>query len=165
MFYLTSNSDHKAAEHPLGVRTPAQVRCRRDSHNRYGGPSWDRLHRYIQPFTPIITQQLPIINVTYVDIDPSHSLILEGLNDNTPSWIVRLIYPFSITALQGAYTSLFAATSAEVAAAREKYKGAYLLPYGEVAAVTKEARDPALAKTLWETSERVVQDALERRGG
>lgn len=86
----------------------------------------------------------------------------EGLNDNSPSWLVWLTYPFAVTSLQGAFTSLFAATSAEVAANRKKYKGAYLVPYGEMSAVTKEASDPVLAKTLWETSERVVRDALQR---
>ncbi|EIM89870.1 NAD-P-binding protein [Stereum hirsutum FP-91666 SS1] len=101
--------------------------------------------------------------ITVMAVHPG-TVYTEGLNDNTPSWIVRLIYPFSITSLQGAYTSLFAATSAEVAAAREKYKGAYLVPYDEVAAVTKEARDTALAKTLWETSETVVRDVLQRGG-
>lgn len=111
-----------------------------------------------------MTQRLAIVNGAYFNTGPTRTLISEGLNDNTPSWIVRLIYPFSITSLQGAYTSLFAATSAEVAAVREKYKGAYLVSYGEVAAVTKEARDTALAKTLWETSETVVREVLQRGG-
>lgn len=86
----------------------------------------------------------------------------EGYNTTLPSWLLYLTSPFTVTSLQGAFTSLFAATSANVAAAREKYKGKLLVPYGEVTPLTKEARDPVLAKTLWETSERVVREALQR---
>lgn len=70
----------------------------------------------------------------------------------------------AVTPFQGAFTSLFAATSAEVAAAREKYKGKYLVPFGKVEITTKAARDPVIARTLWETSERVVRDVLQRGG-
>ncbi|EIM89854.1 NAD-P-binding protein [Stereum hirsutum FP-91666 SS1] len=102
--------------------------------------------------------------ITVLAVHPG-TVDTEGLNDNSPRWVLYLTYPFAITPLQGAFTSLFAATSAEVAAARETYKGKYLVPFGEVGALTKEARDPALAKTLWETSESVVRDVLQRRGG
>lgn len=79
-------------------------------------------------------------------------------------WLICLSSLFAVTPLQGAFTSLFAATSAEVAAAKETYKGAFLMTYGKIGTATKDARDPVLAKTLWETSESVVQDALRRRG-
>lgn len=89
---------------------------------------------------------------------------LEGFVDGTPTWFIWVTYPFCVTPFQGEFTSLFAATSAEVAANRKKYKGAYLVPYGKISSVTKEARDLVLAKTLWETSEKVVRDALQRGG-
>lgn len=79
-------------------------------------------------------------------------------------WLICLSSFFAVTPLQGAFTSLFAATSAEVAAAKETYKGTFLMTYDKIGTVTKDARDPVLAKTLWETSERVVRDALQRRG-
>lgn len=94
--------------------------------------------------------------MTYTSFDP------EGFNNGLPTWFLRLVSPITVTSSHGAFTSLFAATSAEVAAAKEKYKGAFLMPYGKVTKVTKEARDPVLAKTLWETSERVIRDALQR---
>jgi len=58
-------------------------------------------------------------------------------------------------------TSLFAATSLEAAAAPEKYRGAFLVPYGKVEALaTKASRDPDLARKLWQTTENVMQDVL-----
>lgn len=98
-----------------------------------------------------------------INLDFTCHLVLDGLANGLPSWALRLVHPFSATPLQGAFTSLFAATSEEVAAAREKYKGAFLVPYGKLLKLTKEATDPVLAKTLWETSEGVVRDALQRR--
>ncbi|EIM89871.1 NAD-P-binding protein [Stereum hirsutum FP-91666 SS1] len=101
-------------------------------------------------------------HITVIALHPG-AVNTDGLANGLPSWALRLVHPFSATPLQGAFTSLFAATSEEVAAAREKYKGAFLVPYGKLLKLTKEATDPVLAKTLWETSEGVVRDALQRR--
>lgn len=108
--------------------------------------------------TSAVRLQIPNINVDFILLH----LHLEGLSHGTPSWFIWIASTIAITPLQGAFTPLFAATSAEVAAAREKYKGAFLTPYGKITTVTKEARDPVLAKTLWETSERVIRDALQK---
>ncbi|EIM89867.1 NAD-P-binding protein [Stereum hirsutum FP-91666 SS1] len=102
------------------------------------------------------------IPITVIVIHPG-AVSTEGLNNGMPTWFLFLVSPFAVSPSYGAFTSLFAATSAEVAAAKEKYKGAFLMPYGKVTKVTKEARDPVLAKTLWETSERVIRDALQRQ--
>ncbi|KAI0060008.1 NAD-P-binding protein [Artomyces pyxidatus] len=57
----------------------------------------------------------------------------------------------------------FAATSAEVAAARDKYKGQFLVPYGQLHTLqTNEAQDPVLAQTLWKATEKVVDGAAGR---
>ncbi|KAG2095900.1 NAD(P)-binding protein [Suillus discolor] len=61
---------------------------------------------------------------------------------------------------QGAYTSVFAAASEDVAKQREKYKGMYLTPVGKITQLTKVARDEGLAKELWDT----VDKFLEERG-
>lgn len=61
-----------------------------------------------------------------------------------------------LTPVQGAYTTLFAATAPRVRDDRKKYGGAYLVPYGGVAEPKKVANDPVAARDLWETSGRVV---------
>ncbi|KAI5897788.1 NAD(P)-binding protein [Schizophyllum commune H4-8] len=62
--------------------------------------------------------------------------------------------------LDGATTPLFAAAAPEVWAEREKYAGAYVVPFGQIAPGSELARDEALASKLWDLSERVVNEAL-----
>ncbi|KAG8878540.1 hypothetical protein FRB97_002409 [Tulasnella sp. 331] len=57
---------------------------------------------------------------------------------------------------EGAYTSLFAATSPQVSADKRKYGGAYLVPFGAIKEPSREAKDEVAALDLWETSERVA---------
>lgn len=66
---------------------------------------------------------------------------------------------FFISPQQGAFTSLYAATSAEVN--EKKLKGAYLVPYGKVQTPTKLAQDPdhRLAQEFWSTCESLVASA------
>jgi hypothetical protein len=71
--------------------------------------------------------------------------------------IARLFFS---TPLDGATTSLFAATAPEVAEQRETYKGQYLSPYGKVKGASAQAKDPELAKALWITTRKVVDDIL-----
>lgn len=59
---------------------------------------------------------------------------------------------------QGAYTSAFAAASEEVAKQREKYKGAYLTPVAKLSETTKLAKDEGLAKELWDTVEKFLEE-------
>ncbi|KAG2034783.1 hypothetical protein BDR03DRAFT_964012 [Suillus americanus] len=61
---------------------------------------------------------------------------------------------------QGAYTSAFAAASEEVTKQREKYNGAYITPVGKLTEPTTVARDEGLAKELWDT----VHKFLEEKG-
>ncbi|KAI0062555.1 NAD-P-binding protein [Artomyces pyxidatus] len=78
-----------------------------------------------------------------------------GRADLTP------LLPYST---QGSFMSLFAATSAQIVTQRETFKGQFLMPFGTIQPLkTKEARDPALAQTLWKTTETVVQDVLARQ--
>lgn len=99
--------------------------------------------------------------------------MLEGYytgNYGVPAWLVALLpiirFLFlPITTTQGAYNSTFAATSAEVAAERGKYKGQYLEPLGKIVALkTRTATDVSLIQDkLWNTSEKVVRDILQTR--
>lgn len=58
----------------------------------------------------------------------------------------------------GGITPAFAAASVEVKADREKYEGAYLVPYGKIEKGSKEAEDPDLAKELYNTTERILSE-------
>ncbi|KAG1853330.1 hypothetical protein C8R48DRAFT_675973 [Suillus tomentosus] len=69
-----------------------------------------------------------------------------------------LVSLFFVRQDQGAYTSVFAAASEEVAKQREKYKGMYLTPTGKLTEPTKVARDEGLAKELWDTVDRFLEE-------
>ena len=92
-------------------------------------------------------------------------------NYGVPHWLILLlpiihVLFLPITTTQGAFTSTFAATSAQVAAEREKYKGRYMEPVGKIPVLkTKAARDENLPRMLWETSEKAVADILKRKIG
>ncbi|KAI0314286.1 NAD-P-binding protein [Amylostereum chailletii] len=72
---------------------------------------------------------------------------------HSASWLLTVYTAAGISPYEGAFTTLFAATSAEVAAQRERYKARFLLPYGRIVDVIPQARDPELARLLWETTE------------
>ncbi|ETW77590.1 hypothetical protein HETIRDRAFT_239899, partial [Heterobasidion irregulare TC 32-1] len=82
----------------------------------------------------------------------------EGAEANAPYVIKILIRLLAMSPLEGAYTSLFAATSAEVVAQPHKYKGKYLERCQVVTPTTKDASDPVLARKLWEATEKVVAE-------
>ncbi|KAG8997604.1 hypothetical protein FRB94_003311 [Tulasnella sp. JGI-2019a] len=77
------------------------------------------------------------------------------------SWLGYVLFHLTrlsgqlLTPAQGAYTTLFAATSPGVQD-RKKYGGAYLVPYGGIAEPTAAAKDPVAARDLWVTSESLV---------
>ncbi|TFY59477.1 hypothetical protein EVG20_g7778 [Dentipellis fragilis] len=98
--------------------------------------------------------------ITVITVHPG-GVDSEGARQLRFPWYIKLFMKiFATSPLQGAFTSLFAATSPQVAVEREKYKGRYLVPYGKIATGTRAARDPSLARTLWETSVRVSGDIL-----
>ena len=65
-----------------------------------------------------------------------------------------ILWLFLMPPERGADTSVFAAVSPVVRANPEKYKGAYLVPVGKLKTLNAHARNPQLAKDLWETSEK-----------
>jgi len=68
----------------------------------------------------------------------------------------------AMTPEQGALTPLFAATKPEIWTEKDKYAGAYLMPYGVIQPVSETAQDPELAKQLWSTSELVINQVLSK---
>ncbi|KAG2072122.1 NAD(P)-binding protein [Suillus decipiens] len=65
---------------------------------------------------------------------------------------------FFVNQDQGAYNSAFAAGSEEVAKHREKYKGKYITPVGKLREPTKEASNEGLAKELWDTVDKFLEE-------
>ncbi|KAI1321408.1 short-chain dehydrogenase [Xylariaceae sp. FL0255] len=66
-----------------------------------------------------------------------------------------------LTLAEGAAMPLFATTSPKVLTQRERFKGAFLVPPGEIEALVGDAGDEKLAKELWATSERVIETLVE----
>jgi hypothetical protein len=66
----------------------------------------------------------------------------------------------SLSPLEGAMTSLFAAAHPVVWGEKERYKGRYLMPFGVVESPSEDARDLRLAEELWRTSEVAVRGIL-----
>jgi NAD(P)-dependent dehydrogenase (short-subunit alcohol dehydrogenase family) len=64
------------------------------------------------------------------------------------------------TPLDGAMTPLFAAAHPEPREHVEKFKGAFLLPWGGIKEVSELARDENVAKELWEACDEVLGKAL-----
>lgn len=72
----------------------------------------------------------------------------------------HLVTRFGKSPLEGAATALYAATSAEVRASEERFAGAYVVPYGRIGKATKDGQDGALAKTLWDLTQSIVDTTL-----
>jgi len=53
---------------------------------------------------------------------------------------------------------VFAAASEEVGKQRDKYKGVYLVPMGKITKPTDVARDEELAKELWDSVEKFLEE-------
>ncbi|KZP18129.1 NAD-P-binding protein [Athelia psychrophila] len=68
-------------------------------------------------------------------------------------WLA-ILHAVTVPAERGADTSLFAAASPQVRASPEKYKGAYLVPMGQIKHPSGPAMDPKNAADLWEASEK-----------
>ncbi|KAA1474633.1 NAD-P-binding protein [Dentipellis sp. KUC8613] len=102
------------------------------------------------------------VPITVMSLHPGAVATEAAFAADLPWFLKAYIATFAAKPLEGAYTSLFAATSARVAAEREKYKGKYLVPYGEIGGpATPAAKDPVLAKTLWETTEKITAGLLK----
>ncbi|KAG2360580.1 hypothetical protein BDR07DRAFT_1335518 [Suillus spraguei] len=69
-----------------------------------------------------------------------------------------IVFLFFLNQDQGAYNSAFAAGSEEVAKHREKYKGKYITPVGKLAEPTKVASNEKLAKELWDTVDKFLEE-------
>ncbi|KAG8896517.1 hypothetical protein FRC00_005827, partial [Tulasnella sp. 408] len=78
------------------------------------------------------------------------------------AYLIKLfLATLGLTPLQGAYTTLFAATSSKIKAEPAKYRGSYLQPFNRLAEVSAYAKDKQLAEDLWACSEEVAEICLK----
>lgn len=79
-----------------------------------------------------------------------------------PAFLARVFLKLvCIVPEKGSYAILFAAASPKVKANLSKFKGSYLMPFDKISETSAEGNDPALAKTLWETTEKVLNEKYE----
>ncbi|KDQ22191.1 hypothetical protein PLEOSDRAFT_1094912 [Pleurotus ostreatus PC15] len=99
------------------------------------------------------------VSITCINVHPgavdtfSHKFPLAAIT-GLPTRLLML------TPVQGAYTSLFAAASPVVAKEKDKYKGAYLKPFGVFVKPLKETEDEDRQEELW----KLTEDALTEMG-
>lgn len=91
----------------------------------------------------------PGVVATAGSVQFAHSLPLGSV------WAKMLPYLF-LSPLEGAMTSAFAAASVAVRDDREKYKGAYLVPFGSLEEPSESVLSERLARELWETNENIL---------
>lgn len=74
-------------------------------------------------------------------------------------WVAAVLFKLFFEVPEvGAHNPCFAAAAPEVREDREKWKGTYLEPVGSIAEPSENARRAGLAKELWDTTERIVED-------
>lgn len=77
------------------------------------------------------------------------------------SMFAWLLNYFALSPTQGSYTTLFAGTSPKIKADAERFKGAYIVPFGRVEKGGSMSRDVAgLGKDLWKCSEELMEICL-----
>ena len=70
-------------------------------------------------------------------------------------WFIRKTF---LTTTQAATTVLVAAAQPDLRREKERYHGAYLVPFGKLANTSKVAADEGLAKDLWDLTEKILAD-------
>ncbi len=107
-------------------------------------------------FTRELSEQLENHNVTVNCLHPG--VVASNFTDNMPGWVQPLMgfaKIFMISPEKGAATSIFLATSPEVA----EISGEYFVKK-KIAKTSPAAKDRALAKKLWLVSEELVQEGI-----
>ena len=80
------------------------------------------------------------------------------------AWVFTLYKLLAVSLEKGATSPLFAATALEVRRDKELYKGRYLDEKGRVAKSHPEAENMQVARDLWETTRKGVEEYLGKRG-
>lgn len=98
----------------------------------------------------------PPIPITTMALHPG---IVDTTWTEQMPWVIRwLVRMFGLNPKRGSYNPVFAASSKQVVANKEMYKGAYLQahPVGTIGKVGKDVMDDERAKELWATTEKFL---------
>ncbi|KZS97413.1 NAD-binding protein [Sistotremastrum niveocremeum HHB9708] len=140
-------------------------------NNRFGESVSERFKRY--GFTKIMNilhidelqrrltaENVPIICISLHPGSVSTPGVIEGAKKvfPFPTLVERFISLFFMTPAAGGVTPAFAAAAPIVRQNANKYKGAYLEPYGRFGAKRKEVQSEELGKELWNTTEKIVAE-------
>ena len=133
-------------QHPLYERTATSHRRRWSPNPCHRSSPWHSLDRY-EP--------------TNLSPHFSHPPTVDTAKQNQSTLpLSSLTRPLTkskaLTVQKGAHTPLFAATSETITRSPKIFKGAYLVPFGDIHEPSETASDMALAKRLWEATERVI---------
>ncbi|KZV71191.1 NAD-P-binding protein [Peniophora sp. CONT] len=102
------------------------------------------------------------VPITVLALDPG-MILTGGAVATSPWYIYWLIRLWGVTEEQGAYTSLFCATSEVVKSKRHAYKGQYVKPNGVLGGpYHRDARDEARSRILWDASVHIADEILSR---
>jgi len=97
------------------------------------------------------------VPITCVSVHPGE-VATSGCKEHIPMYYLPYVWAACLTPLQGAYTTLFAATSPQVYAYKDRFKGRYLEPFGKIGKLTtSSATDPQLARQLWDATALLVK--------
>ncbi|KZT34504.1 NAD(P)-binding protein [Sistotremastrum suecicum HHB10207 ss-3] len=108
--------------------------------------------------------QAASIPITCISVHPGDIKTASTLKGTeSKRWYIRIftrliVALFCQPAEYGGITPAFAAASKEIAENRDKFGGAYLIPYGKISSGSEYARDDKLADELWTTTEQILMD-------
>ncbi|KAH9835137.1 NAD-P-binding protein [Rhodofomes roseus] len=111
--------------------------------------------RFNEAGTPIVTMSVDPGLVRTEGVENDAASQPPGVS-HVMSLLIRALWT---PPARGAFTSVFAAAAPVVRAQMERYKGAYLQAPGRIGAPPHaDARNPALARELWDTTNRLLEE-------
>jgi len=146
------------------VPTPVRFQTLDDFNLEYKGMILSCLRRYFLSklagvlFSGELQRRLDADNIPITVISVHPGGVNSGWSDHAtfPKLAAWIASWFMLHPDQGAYTSVIAAASKDVAETPEKYRNAYLVPIGEFGTPSATSQDARLAAELWETTERFI---------
>ncbi|KZS87617.1 NAD-P-binding protein [Sistotremastrum niveocremeum HHB9708] len=126
--------------------------------------AWSKLAQILHTWrlqNELRTASIPITCISVHPGDIKTASTMKGAESQ--HWYIRIftrliVALFCQPAELGGITPAFAAASKEVAENKEKFGGAYLIPYGKISSGSEYAQDDMLADELWATTEKILKD-------
>ncbi|KAF9517543.1 hypothetical protein BS47DRAFT_1290845 [Hydnum rufescens UP504] len=165
---LEQNSDVRIVNlssetHRLFVPSNLQFKSIEDFNVKYGDSAMNDLTRYATSklatvlFTAELQRVLDQQNIPILTTCLHPGVVVTGMRTAFFAAIWGVIATlFWMSADEGSFTSLFAATSPEIRSHPGPFRGRYMVPYGKPADTTRLGEDKQLARDLWVLSERLA---------